>query len=59
MSHNGVERFCLCLKMNSLKTYVRYRLPGNSKSNVVSRMQSTMRETDMFDSKLPHSVNTT
>lgn len=51
---NGPYNFCKYLKVASLKTYVKYRLQGDTESATISKMLQTMRETDMFDNKNLH-----
>ena len=54
MTPNGIENFCRCLKVESLKTYIRYRLQGENEISMVAKMLQTMRDTDMFDNKNLH-----
>lgn len=51
MSPGGHEDLCRCMKMESLKTYVRYRLQGESPTAVLVRMMATMKDTDIFDNR--------
>lgn len=53
MTPTGIERFCSWLKKDSLKTYVRYRLDGDTEMAAINRMMasSQMKDTDLFDAK--------
>lgn len=48
---NGLERFCLCLKKDSLRIYVKHRLNAMTALETVNKMLTSMRETDLFDNK--------
>lgn len=48
---SGFERFYAFLKKYALRTYVRFRLNGATESSAIIKMQSSMRDTEMFDSK--------
>ncbi|KAI9746886.1 MAG: hypothetical protein M1815_004898 [Lichina confinis] len=54
MSPNGSESFCRCLKKDTLKKYVNYRLQGDDETVTIVKMTQTMKETDLFDSKNMH-----
>lgn len=54
MTPTGIERFCSCLKKESLKTYVKYRLNGDGEIAAIQKMATTMRDTDLFDNKNLH-----
>ncbi|KAK6436901.1 hypothetical protein LTR95_006905 [Oleoguttula sp. CCFEE 5521] len=51
---NGHENFCRYLKMNALKTYVRYRLDGKTENESATLMMQSMKDTEMFDGKNLH-----
>lgn len=47
---NGTENFYRCLKMESLKMYIEYRLQGENKLLAMTKVLQ-MRDADMFNSK--------
>ncbi|KAF4460190.1 hypothetical protein FALBO_13031 [Fusarium albosuccineum] len=51
MTPTGFETFCSWLKKESLKTYVKYRLNGDSEITAINKMVTTMKDTDLFDNK--------
>ncbi|KAK5215649.1 hypothetical protein LTR72_011302 [Exophiala xenobiotica] len=54
MSSSGIESFCRCLKKAPLKKYVNYRLQGDDEATTMLKIQQTIRDTDIFDSKNIH-----
>ncbi len=51
MTPTGIERFCSWLKKDSLRTYVKLRLNGDSEITAMNRMMQSMKDTEMFDNK--------
>ncbi|EMR68317.1 hypothetical protein UCREL1_4671 [Eutypa lata UCREL1] len=46
---SGFERFCALLKKDALRSYVKHRLNGETESSAIFKMQSSMRDTEMFE----------
>lgn len=53
-TRTGVERFCSCLKKESLRMYVKNRLYGDTELMAINKIMTTMKDTEMFDGRSNH-----